>query len=159
MDQDGANQRYLTDGSNLALTPRISPDGRRIAYLAFRNGPPRIMVKEIDTGREGALGDFPGITFAPRFSPDGGTLLITRAQNGNSEIMPGTSPAACEPAHRQRRHRHLALLLARRRPDRLQLRPWRQPAALRHGPGRRRARRSATAPAATAPRLGRHAAT
>jgi TolB protein len=86
MDQDGANQRYLTDGSNLALTPRISPDGRRIAYLAFRNGPPRIMVKEIDTGREGALGDFRGITFAPRFSPDGRTLLITQAQNGNSEI-------------------------------------------------------------------------
>ena len=86
MDQDSANQRYLTDGSNLALTPRIAPDGRRVAYLAFRNGPPRIVVKEIDTGREGALGDFPGITFAPRFSPDGRTLLITRAQNGNSEI-------------------------------------------------------------------------
>ena len=86
MDQDGANQRYLTNGANLALTPRISPDGRRIAYLAFRDGPPRIMVKEIDTGREGPLGVFPGITFAPRFSPDGGTLLITRAQNGNSEI-------------------------------------------------------------------------
>jgi TolB protein len=86
MDQDGANHRFLTDGSNLVLTPRISPDGRRVAYMAYRSGPPRIVVKEIDTGREGNLGDFQGMTFAPRFSPDGRTLLLTLAQNGNSDI-------------------------------------------------------------------------
>jgi TolB protein len=86
MDQDGANHRFLTDGSNLVLTPRIAPDGRRVAYMIYRNGPPRIVVKEIDTGREGALGNFEGMTFAPRFSPDGRTLLLTLAQSGNSDI-------------------------------------------------------------------------
>lgn len=86
MDQDGANHRYLTDGSYLALTPQIAPDGRRVAYMAFRGGPPRIFVKEIDTGREGTLGDFQGMSFAPRFSPDGGTLLLSLAQNGNTDI-------------------------------------------------------------------------
>ena len=44
MDQDGNANRYLTDGSFLALTPRFSPDGRRIAYMGFRQGPPRIYV-------------------------------------------------------------------------------------------------------------------
>lgn len=86
MDQDGANQRFLTDGSNLVLTPRIAPDGRRVAYLAYRGGPPRLYIRELDSGREGALGGLSGMTFSPRFSPDGGTLLLTRAQDGNSDI-------------------------------------------------------------------------
>ena len=86
MDQDGNGNRYLTDGSFLALTPRFSPDGNRIAYMGFRGSPPRIYTIDVATGRSGVLGDFPGMTFAPRFSPDGRTLLLTLAQNGNSDI-------------------------------------------------------------------------
>jgi len=86
MDADGSANRYLTDGSFLALTPRFSPDGRRIAYMAFRQGPPRIYVQDIDTGRGSLLGDFAGMTFAPRFAPDGRSLLLTLAQNGNSDL-------------------------------------------------------------------------
>ena len=86
MDQDGANQRYLTDGSNLVLTPRVAPDARRVAFMAYRGGPPKVVVKDMDTGREGLLGNFAGMTFAPRFSPDGRSLLISAAQNGNSDI-------------------------------------------------------------------------
>lgn len=86
MDWDGANNRYLTDGRFLALTPRFSPDGTRVAYLGFRQGPPRIWVEDIATGREGQLGDFRGMTFAPRFAPDGRSLLLTLAQGGNSDL-------------------------------------------------------------------------
>ena len=86
MDQDGNANRYLTDGSFLALTPRFSPDGNRLAYMAYRGGPPRIYTIDVASGRGGVLGDFPGMTFAPRFPPDGRSLLITLAQNGNSDI-------------------------------------------------------------------------
>ena len=86
MDQDGYGNRYLTNGGFLALTPRFSPDGRRIAYMGYRQGPPRIYVIEVESGREALLGDFPGMTFAPRFAPDGRSLLLTLAQNGNSDI-------------------------------------------------------------------------
>ncbi|MEK0084301.1 Tol-Pal system beta propeller repeat protein TolB [Benzoatithermus flavus] len=86
MDWDGANSRYLTDGSFLALTPRFSPDGSKVAYMGFRQGPPRVFVADVASGREGTLGDFQGMTFAPRFSPDGRSLLLTLAQNGNSDI-------------------------------------------------------------------------
>ena len=34
MDQDGANVRYLTRGSDLVLTPRFSPNSQEITYMA-----------------------------------------------------------------------------------------------------------------------------
>jgi TolB protein len=86
MDADGEASRYVTDGSFLALTPRFSPDGSRVAYLGFRQAKPRIWVEDLGSGREGQLGDFAGMTFAPRFAPDGRSLLMTLAQNGNSDL-------------------------------------------------------------------------
>ena len=87
MDQDGANHRFLTDGSDLVLTPRIAPDGERVAYLGYRGGPPRVFLRDIGSGREARLGDFAGMTFAPRFAPDGRTLLLSLATGGNTDIF------------------------------------------------------------------------
>lgn len=86
MDQDGANHAFLSDGRNLVLTPRISPDAARVAFLAFRGPTPRVYVHELASGREWAMGDFEGMSFAPRFSPDGSTMLMTMAQGGNADI-------------------------------------------------------------------------
>lgn len=86
MDQDGANHRFLSDGSNLVLTPRIAPDGRRIAYLVYGPPSPQVYLHDILTGREAVLGQFNGMTFSPRFSPDGGQMLMTLAMDGNSDI-------------------------------------------------------------------------
>lgn len=86
MDQDGANHRYLTDGSTLVLTPRFNPSGREITYLAYYDGKPRVYLYDIDTGRQEVLGDFPGMTFAPRFSPDGNQVIFSLAQGGNTDI-------------------------------------------------------------------------
>ena len=38
MDQDGANNRYITDGRTIALTPRFSPTLQEIVYMALRRG-------------------------------------------------------------------------------------------------------------------------
>lgn len=86
MDQDGANQRTLTDGRVLVLTPRFSPTAQEITYLAYVNNKPRVYLYNIDTGRQEVLGDFPGMSFAPRFSPDGNQVVMSRAQNGNTDI-------------------------------------------------------------------------
>jgi TolB protein len=87
MDQDGANHRFLTDGSTLVLTPRVAPDGRRIAYLDYQGMQPRVHMRDIDAGGSRLVGNFPGMTFSPRFSPDGATMLVTMAQSGNSDIF------------------------------------------------------------------------
>ena len=86
MDQDGENDRYLTDGSSLVLTPRFSPSTQDITYLSYRNNKPRVYLLNIETGQQEVLGDFPGMTFAPRFSPDGTKVVMSLALNGNSDI-------------------------------------------------------------------------
>ena len=86
MDQDGANNRFLTDGGHLVLTPRFSPTSQEITYLSYFNNRPRVYLYNIDTGQQEVLGDFPGMTFAPRFSPDGNKVIMSMAVNGNSDI-------------------------------------------------------------------------
>lgn len=86
MDQDGENHRFLTDGRNLVLTPRFSPDASKILYLSYVNNKPRVYVREIQSGRERVLGDFPGMTFAPRFSSDGIKAALSMAAGGVTDI-------------------------------------------------------------------------
>ncbi|CAA7616255.1 Protein TolB [Magnetospirillum sp. SS-4] len=86
MDQDGEGHRFLTDGSELVLTPRFSPSAREITYLSYYRGVPRVYIFNLDTGRREALGTFPGMTFAPRFSPDGNKVVFSMAEDGNTEI-------------------------------------------------------------------------
>jgi TolB protein len=87
MDQDGANNRYLTDGRSLVLTPRFAPSAQEIAYLSYATGKPSIFLYNLDTGQRRSIGNFSGMTFAPRFSPDGSRLLLSRSENGASNIF------------------------------------------------------------------------
>jgi len=87
MDQDGANNRILTDGRALVLTPRFSPTAQEITYLSYGSGTPRVYLFNIDTGQQEVVGDFPGMTFAPRFSPDGNRVVLSRAENGVSNLF------------------------------------------------------------------------
>lgn len=86
MDQDGENHRFLTDGSDLVLTPRFSPTLQEITYLSYRSGRPRVYIYNIDSGRQEVVGAFNGMTFSPRFSSDGIQLIMTIAEGGNSDI-------------------------------------------------------------------------
>jgi TolB protein len=86
MDQDGANHRFITTGGDLVLTPRFSPNVHELLYMSFANKKPRVYYRELSSGRERVLGDFPGMSFAPRFSPDGRTAIMSVSENGNSDI-------------------------------------------------------------------------
>jgi TolB protein len=86
MDQDGENNRVLSDGRALVLTPRFSPTMQQITYMAYYNNRPRVYLFNIDTGSQDVLGDFANMTFAPRFSPDGSRVIFSLSDNGNSNI-------------------------------------------------------------------------
>ncbi len=86
MDQDGFNNKFLTLGNELVLTPRFSPKNQMITYLSYFRNLPRVYLLDIETGMQEVVGDFPGMTFAPRFSPDGKKIIMSFAENGNSDI-------------------------------------------------------------------------
>ena len=87
MDQDGANVRYLTRGSDLVLTPRFSPTTQEITYMEFGQGDPRVYLFNIETGQREIVGNFPGMSFSPRFSPDGQRIIMSMQQGGNSNLF------------------------------------------------------------------------
>ena len=86
MDQDGANRKVLTKGSDLVLTPRFSPSRQEITYMSFEGGQPRVYLLQIETGQREIVGNFPGMTFSPRFSPDGQKVIMSLQIDGNANI-------------------------------------------------------------------------
>jgi TolB protein len=86
MDQDGANHQFLTDGSELVLTPRFDAAGAEIAFLTYRGRQPQVHRLDLATGIQTKLGDFEGMTFAPQFAPDGRRIALSFAEDGNSDI-------------------------------------------------------------------------
>ncbi|MGB7373027.1 Tol-Pal system beta propeller repeat protein TolB [Pontixanthobacter sp.] len=86
MDSDGANHRFITTGRSTALTPRYSPDYRKLMYLSYVDGNPRIYIYDIGTGRQTLVTQSTNPTFAPRWSPDGRWILYSMAVSGNTDI-------------------------------------------------------------------------
>jgi TolB protein len=86
MDSDGSNQRFVTVGDSIVVTPRLSPDAGEIAYVSFVGGQAHIRIVDFDTNQQRPLVPTGGMTFAPRYSPDGKRIVFTMQQGGNSDI-------------------------------------------------------------------------
>ena len=86
MDQDGANHRFLTNGQSIVLTPRFSPDERRIAYMSYQDDKPSLYVYDLNARTQRLLVTNVSLAFAPRFSPDGRWILFTMSTAGNADI-------------------------------------------------------------------------
>ncbi|MEI8150693.1 MAG: Tol-Pal system beta propeller repeat protein TolB [Hyphomicrobiales bacterium] len=87
MDQDGANVRILTRGSDLVLTPRFSPSTQEITYMSFVNDQPRVYLLNIETNQREVVGDFKNMSFAPRFSPDGQRVIMSLQEGSNANLF------------------------------------------------------------------------
>jgi TolB protein len=87
MDQDGANVKYLTRGEELVLTPRFSPTGPEITYMAYGQGDPRVYLLNIVSGQRETVGSFPNMSFSPRFSPSGRSVILSLQEGSNANIF------------------------------------------------------------------------
>jgi TolB protein len=85
MDYDGAGQKQLTRLGGIALSPRVSPDGTRVAFSADRGGF-QIMMYSLDLGRTVAFPASAGTNISPAWSPDGARLAFSSSRNGDPEI-------------------------------------------------------------------------
>ncbi|HXG27705.1 MAG TPA: Tol-Pal system beta propeller repeat protein TolB [Nevskiales bacterium] len=85
-DYDGFNERSIARADDVIMSPSWSPDGRKLAYVAFRDGRNEIYVHELATGQATRISSRPGINGAPAWSPDGRKLAMTLSYAGSPDI-------------------------------------------------------------------------
>ena len=86
MDSDGGNHRFITNGQALAISPRFSPDYKKIVYVSYLNNRVRVFIYDINAGTQKLVTESSNATFAPRWSPDGRQILYSMAVGGNTDI-------------------------------------------------------------------------
>ncbi|MGZ4812842.1 MAG: Tol-Pal system beta propeller repeat protein TolB [Terriglobales bacterium] len=87
MDYDGANQRQLTHLGSIALSPRISPDGSRVAFSAMTGGGWNVAMYSLELGRMVTFPHFGGTNLSPAWSPDGKQIAFSSSRTGDPEIF------------------------------------------------------------------------
>jgi TolB protein len=86
MDYDGANQRQITHLGSISLSPRISPDGSRLAFSSMTKSGWDILMYSIDLNRLVTFPKYGGTNLSPAWSPDGTRLAFSSSRSGDPEI-------------------------------------------------------------------------
>jgi TolB protein len=86
MDYDGANQRQITHLGSISLSPRISPDGSRLAFSSVTKSGWDILMYSMDLNRLVGFPKFGGTNLSPAWSSDGTKLAFSSSRSGDPEI-------------------------------------------------------------------------
>ncbi len=86
MDYDGANQHQITHLGSIALGPKASPDGSRLAFSALTGGSWQIKMFSLDLNRLVTYPAFGGTNTSPAWSPDGLQIAFSSSRSGDPEI-------------------------------------------------------------------------
>ncbi len=86
MDYDGANQHQVTNQNSISLSPRISPDGSRLAFSSMTKVGWEILMYSMDLNRLVTFPKFGGTNLSPAWSADGTKLAFSSSRSGDPEI-------------------------------------------------------------------------
>lgn len=86
MDYDGSNQHQITHLGSIALSPRISPDGSRLAFSGLTRNGWEIMMFSLDLNRAVSFPHMGGTNLSPAWSGDGVKLAFSSSRAGAPEI-------------------------------------------------------------------------
>jgi TolB protein len=86
MDYDGQNQHQVTHQASISLSPRISPDGSRLAFSSITKAGWEILMYSMDLNRLVTFPKFGGTNLSPAWSSDGTRLAFSSSRSGDPEI-------------------------------------------------------------------------
>ena len=87
MDYDGSNQHQLTHLGTISLSPRISPDGSRLAFSSLNKSGWDIMMYSTELSRTVSFPRFGGTNLSPTWSPDGTRVAFSSSRAGEPNIF------------------------------------------------------------------------
>lgn len=85
-DADGHNEQPVVSAKYPMMSPRWSPDGKKIAFVSFKGRRSSINVVKLINGQVEQVTRFPGINGAPAWSPDGNKLAVVLSKDGAPKI-------------------------------------------------------------------------
>ncbi|KEZ77233.1 Tol-Pal system beta propeller repeat protein TolB [Salinisphaera hydrothermalis] len=87
-DYDGSHPSTVYSSQDPIMSPAWSPDGKKLAYVAFNvyKGVSSVRVQDLATGKVRTIASGSGVNGAPAWSPDGNRIALTKSQNGDSNI-------------------------------------------------------------------------
>lgn len=86
-DYDGYGSRQLTADKNIALSPRWSPDGKRIIYNSYKDGGLMLYMRDLSSGSVRRISGRSGLNIAASWSPDGRKIALTLSRKGDPDIF------------------------------------------------------------------------
>ena len=86
MDYDGQSQHPVTHLGTVTLSPRISPDGNRLAFSSLGNDGWNIRIYSMLLGRMVSFPSVGGSNYTPAWSSDGNQLAFSSSRSGDPEI-------------------------------------------------------------------------
>jgi len=92
---DGSFTQRLIDVSADDRFPAWSPDGKKLAFIAYQNGAPNLHLIRIESGEVIQLTDTPGGVFHPTWLPDGrhiGVTVFEHRDRTDIVVLPDDAP-------------------------------------------------------------------
>ena len=86
MDYDGSNQHQLTHVGSISLSPRISPDGSRLAFSSLNKNGWDITMFSTELNRTVSFPRYGGTNLSPTWAPDGTRVAFSSSRGGEPNI-------------------------------------------------------------------------
>ena len=90
INTDGSENRPLRSEAKNFMSPRWSPDGKRLAYVSAAEGSPQLYVRWMDSGQTALLTNLAQAPGAIAWSPDGKSIAFT-------QFVPSSKPPLASP--------------------------------------------------------------